>query len=58
MSSLLYRAPRLDEVSNTVPTLKRSASDVLATGLGLIWLLAAIVGLHGGFTLLENRRKR
>lgn len=47
----------LDEVSDTVPTFKRSALDLLTTGRVLIWLIAAAVGLHGGFLLAENWRK-
>jgi chromosome segregation ATPase len=48
----------LDEVGDTMPAYRRSAVDVLTAGRLLAWLVAAVIGLHGGFLLVENGRQR
>ena len=46
----------LDDVGDTFPEVKQSAVDMLAAGRVLAWLFAGIVGLHGTFLVVENRR--
>jgi len=47
----------LDDVGDTLPAFHRSAVDVVTAGRILAWLVAVIVGLHGGFLLGENARR-
>ena len=44
----------LDEVGNTMPAYKSSATDVIGSGRVLAWLAAAIAALHGMVLLTEN----
>jgi ABC-type transporter Mla subunit MlaD len=46
----------LDEVGDTIPPLRRSAVDVITAGRLLAWLMALVVGLHGGFTISDQIR--
>lgn len=48
----------LDEVGDTIPPFKKNAMDVLAAGRLLAGLFAAIVGLHGVYTLRDGLRRR
>jgi uncharacterized phage infection (PIP) family protein YhgE len=48
----------LDEVSSALPAYARTASRLLETGRLLAWLVAVIVGLHGGYLMLTARMGR
>ena len=48
----------LDDVGDTLPAYKVSATDLVAAGRLLAWLAATIAALHGAFMIAENLRKK
>jgi chromosome segregation ATPase len=48
----------LDDVSDTLPAYKASATDLVTAGRVLAWLAAAIAALHGTFLIVENVQTR
>jgi methyl-accepting chemotaxis protein len=45
----------IDEVGSALPPCAQTASQLVQTGRLLIWLVAAIMGLHGGYLALSAR---